>query len=111
MTVFYGPDIDINNIIFKKYRRVGINLELIPLKYKLNNIKNNLILQTPKLYIPFGVNKFKGKNYISLSFRNYEYETEIKFFLKKLNKITTHIEEFIKYIEQHVYKFFCHYNS
>ena len=97
MNVFHGYDVDIPSIIFKKKKKINRELSLIPIKYKHNNNKLDLIIQTPKLYIPFGINSYKDKNYLSLSFRNYEYDREIKTFLKTIKKLSKHIEEYIKY--------------
>jgi len=105
MNVFRGYDIEIPSIIFKKKKKINRELSLIPIKYKHNNNKLDVIIQTPRLYIPFGINPYRDKNYISLSFRNYEYDREIKTFLKTIKKLSNHIEEYIKYKWGHRYHF------
>ena len=105
MNVFHGYDIDIPSIIFKKKKKINRELSLIPIKYKHNNNKLDFIIQTPRLYIPFGINTYRDKNYISLSFRNYEYDREIKTFLKTIKQLSNHIEEYIKYKWGHRYHF------
>ena len=59
-------DIDITNISIKK--KININTKFINYPIKYNN--KNLIIQTPIVYLPFGINTFNNKKYIDISFIN-----------------------------------------
>ena len=59
-------DIDITNISLKK--KININTKFINYPIKYNN--KNLIIQTPIVYLPFGINTFNTKKYIDISFIN-----------------------------------------
>jgi hypothetical protein len=59
-------DIDITNISIKK--KININTKFINYPIKYNN--KNLIIQTPIVYLPFGINTFNTKKYIDISFIN-----------------------------------------
>jgi len=65
-TIFKPNDIDIKNITLKHKINISNNFTNYPIKYK----NNNLIIQTPIIYLPFGINKYNNKSYIDISFIN-----------------------------------------
>ena len=76
--MFYKPySIDTNQIILKK----PITPNFYPIKYGSNTTCNttsnttsnttyNIVIQTPLMYIPFGISKFNTSSYIEASFKN-----------------------------------------
>jgi len=89
MSVKKAKDIDINNIKFKKHFKTIDNNYQIDIKYRCNDQLVPLIIQTPKLYIPFGITKYNNYWYIDMSLFNNETEEFILFykFIKKIIKI------------------------
>ena len=65
-TIFKPNEVDIKNIKFKNKINISNNFTNYPIKYK----NNNLIIQTPIVYLPFGINKYDNKSYIDISFIN-----------------------------------------
>jgi len=70
------------NICYNEIEKLNKNFYFIPIVYK----KNELIIQTPKLYIPFNVTNFKNKSFITFKINIFKNELFCKF-LNKLNKI------------------------
>jgi len=94
--MIYNQIIDSKNINIKKKLKYSEYCTLIPIKY--NN--NDLIIQTPKMYIPFGekfVYNNKNKKYVDISFLNIENDNNIKIFYNNLNIIFNKINNFYKY--------------
>jgi len=65
-TIFKTNDIDIKNITLKNKINISNDFTNYPIKYK----NKNLIIQTPIVYLPFGINKYNNKSYIDISFIN-----------------------------------------
>jgi len=81
---------NINNIElgFKKTLKYSENFKFIPLKFYYENHFTDCIFQTPKLFIPFGIQKLdENKKIIDLSFQNKENDKDIQVFIRNLNKI------------------------
>jgi len=94
--MIYNQIIDPKNINIKKKLKYSEHCTLIPIKY--NN--DDLIIQTPKMYIPFGekfVYNNKNKKYVDISFLNIENDNNIKIFYNNLNIIYDKINNFYKY--------------
>ena len=94
--MIYNQQINQNNINIKKKLKYSEYCTLIPIKY--NN--EDLIIQTPKMYIPFGekfVYNNNNKKYIDISFLNIENDNNIKIFYDNLNIIFNKINNFYKY--------------
>jgi hypothetical protein len=94
--MIYNQIIDPKNINIKKKLKYSEYCTLIPIKY--NN--DDLIIQTPKMYIPFGekfVYNNKNKKYVDISFLNIENDNNIKIFYDNLNIIYDKINNFYKY--------------
>ena len=94
--MIYNQLINQNNINIKKKLKYSEYCTLIPIKY--NN--EDLIIQTPKMYIPFGekfVYNNNNKKYIDISFLNIENDNNIKIFYDNLNIIFNKINNFYKY--------------
>ena len=94
--MIYNQIIDPKNINIKKKLKYSEHCTLIPIKY--NN--DDLIIQTPKMYIPFGekfVYNNKNKKYVDISFLNIENDNNIKIFYGNLNIIFDKINNFYKY--------------
>ena len=83
--------ITIENIVLKKQICIGNNLYNIPIKY----LVNNLIIQTPIMFIPFTINKYKGHNYLDISFLNSEIDKEMALFKNFIINFNKYIETII----------------
>lgn len=101
--MIYNQIIDPKNINIKKKLKYSEHCTLIPIKY--NN--DDLIIQTPKMYIPFGekfVYNNKNKKYVDISFLNIENDNNIKIFYDNLNIIFDKINNFYKYDVDNIIK-------
>jgi len=91
--MIYNQIINPKNINVKKKLKYSEYCTLIPIKY--NN--NDLIIQTPKMYIPFGekfVYNNDKKKYIDISFQNINNDDNIKIFYDNLLLIHDKIYDF-----------------
>ena len=91
--MIYNQIINDKNINIKKKLKYSEKCTLIPIKY--NN--NDLIIQTPKLYIPFGekfVYNNNKKKYIDISFQNINNDNNIQLFYDNLLLIYNKINNF-----------------
>ena len=93
-------NIDHKNISFKKSRQCSNDFTFIPLQY--NN--QDILIQTPHCFIPFGLNKFSNissKQYLDLSFQQknksfiHIFENIYKI-IKKKYKDKYQVENFLK---------------
>lgn len=72
----------------KKCLKYSKDFKFIPLRIYHNNIFNECIFQTPKLFLPYGKQKLEnGKYIIDLSFQNIDNDKDNKTFLKILKDI------------------------
>ena len=91
--MIYNQPINDKNINIKKKLKYSEKCTLIPIKY--NN--NDLIIQTPKMYIPFGekvVHNNNKKKYIDISFQNINNDNNIQLFYDNLLLIHDKIYNF-----------------
>ena len=94
--MIYNQIINPKNINIKKKLKYSEYCTLIPIKY--NN--NDLIIQTPKMYIPYGekyVYNNINKKYVDISFLNINNDDNIKIFYDNLNIIYDKINNFYEY--------------
>jgi hypothetical protein len=77
----------------------------IPLKYD----NNDIVIQTPKLFIPFNISKFRDKKYLDLSFQNIKNDKNIKLFYENILLIHEKINKVLKKYE--ITKIFKEYNK
>lgn len=94
--MIYNQIINPKNINIKKKLKYSEYCTLIPIKY--NN--NDLIIQTPKMYIPYGekyVYNNINKKYVDISFLNIKNDDNIKIFYDNLNIIYDKINKFYEY--------------
>ena len=99
-TILKPNSININLLSIKKKINISSDITNYPIKYN----KNNLVIQSPIVYLPFGINKFNNKGYIDISFINSNdnemnkfKETLIdieKYLIKKINKKKKFITSF-----------------
>ena len=102
--IFYHKTLEVNKekISFKKKQKISDKFSFIPIQYE----GKDFIVQTPVLYIPYGINKYSindKKRYLDISFQNAENDININLFLKnltcfyeKINSKKCVIENFIK---------------
>jgi hypothetical protein len=84
--IFKPNNIIIDNIIFKKPYCIGNDIYNYSIKY----ILKELVVQTPILYIPFGINSYNNKKYLDVSLLNSNTDPEIKNlkkFIKNINNL------------------------
>ena len=83
-----------------EYDKININKKLshlngytfVPVKY--NN--KDLVIQTPKLFVPFNISSFNNKRYLDLSFQNIKNDKNIKLLVDNLQLIHQKITDSIK---------------
>lgn len=86
MSKIYKPkEINIEHIIFKKPICIGNNMYKYPIKY----LGNDLIIQTPIIFIPFGLSMYNNKTYLDISFININKDKEMNSFKKSIDHINT----------------------
>ena len=88
--MIHNQPINSKDINIKKFLKYSDNYTLIPIKYT----NNDFLIQTPKMYIPFGEKTLYGKKYVDLSFQNVMNDKNIELFYhnletlhKKVNKL------------------------
>jgi hypothetical protein len=81
-------DINIKDLTIKKQINISNDFTNYPIKY--NNY--NLIIQTPILFLPFGINRFNNKSYIDFSFINSKNDKNMREFKSKIININNHIK-------------------
>ena len=81
-------DINIKDLSIKKQINVSNEFTNYPIKY--NN--SNLVIQTPIVFLPFGINKFNYKSYIDFSFINSKNDKTMKDFKTKIININNHLK-------------------
>ena len=90
--MIYNQSIQSKDINIKKFLKYSDNYTLIPIKYK----NNDLIIQTPKMYIPYGekfVYNNNDKKYVDISFQNIENDKNIELFYHNLDIIHNKINK------------------
>ena len=85
--ILKSKDIVKDEISIKK----KINISNIFTNYPIKYNSKNLIIQTPIVFLPFGINKYNNKSYIDISLINSEVCNEMKQFknlIKDINSLT-----------------------
>ena len=92
-------DFDTENIQIRNTTKISDKCLKIPVKINVKGKKKPLLIQTPKMYIPFGVNlndQYQNKNiYLDISFRDKEYNDCIKNFFNLLKKIKLRLKSIL----------------
>ena len=88
-TISKPNEVDIKNITLKNKINISNDFTNYPIKY--NN--NNLIIQTPIVYLPFGINKYNNKSYIDISFINIKNDNVMCEFKELIVNIHTFIKK------------------
>ena len=80
--MIFNQPIKRENINIYKKLDYQNDFTFIPIKYE----KAEIIIQTPKLFIPFNISSslYKGKKYIDLSFQNIKYDKNVELLLNNL---------------------------
>jgi hypothetical protein len=89
--ILKSNNILIDNFIIKKRISVGNNVFRYPIKY----LGNNLIIQTPILYLPFGMYKYGSKSYLDASFLNVCVDKEMSSYKSLINQLNNKVIQFI----------------
>lgn len=88
--------IDLNLLKIKKKINIGNQFLNYPIKYS----DKNLIIQTPIVYIPFGINKYDNKNYIDISFVNSDNDSTMNQFKNIIISLNDKIQNKLKNINK-----------
>lgn len=94
--IFNFGEIDVNNIIIQKPIKYGNHIIKFPIKYKYKSRKYNLLIQSPKMYLPFQLMNFNNYYIIDYSFCNIDFDAKQNLFLILLNEINIKIRKLIK---------------
>ena len=94
--VFNYDEVDVTNIIIQKPIKYGKHIVKFPIKYRNKSKKKNLIIQSPKMYLPFQVMNFTNYLVIDYSFCNIDFDPKQNIFLILLNEINVKIRKLIK---------------
>ena len=81
--MIHNQSINSKDINIKKFLKYSDNYTLIPIKYN----SNDFLIQTPKMYIPFGEKRIYDKKYIDISFQNVMNDKNIELFYNNLETI------------------------
>ena len=93
MSKIYKPkEIHNEHIIYKKPICIGNNMYKYPIKY----LANDLIIQSPIIFIPFGLSMYNNKTYLDISFVNINSDKEMQLFKKTLDNINSNVIKKIK---------------
>ena len=86
--IFKPNDINVKNITLKNKINISNDFTNYPIKYQ----NKNLIIQTPIVYLPFGINKWENKSYIDISFINIKNDKS----MREFNDLLLNINNVIK---------------
>lgn len=92
-------EFDTDNIHLRPTTKISNKCLKIPIKIDIKGKKKHFLIQTPKMYIPFGINnngQYNNKNtYLDISFRDKDYNTYVKNFYNFLKKVRTKIKKLL----------------
>ena len=95
----YQYEFDTDNIHLRPATKISNKCLKIPIKIDIKGKKKHFLIQTPKMYIPFGVNnneQYNNKNtYLDISFRDKDYNTYVKNFYNFLKKVRMKIKKLL----------------
>lgn len=88
---------DLDTIEIRPINKISNNFLRIPIKINIKGKKKPFLFQTPKMFIPFGINKNDNYNniYLDISFRDKEYNPDVKKFFLFLKKIRSKIKQLL----------------
>ena len=85
-------NLDISKLSIKKRINISSSFTNFPIKYN----DNNLIVQTPIVYIPFGISCYNNKKYIDISLINCQNDENMKAFKKTILNIDSLVKSKFK---------------
>ena len=87
-------NLEIKDLSLKRVRKFSNGFKFYPLVYK----NNQVLIQTPLLYIPYGIQTIDTKKYINISTINHSNDINIKHFIKNIKNIELYLKQhFNKY--------------
>lgn len=90
--MIYNQKIDYDKINIHKKQEHLNGYTFVPIKY--NN--KDLVIQTPKLFIPFNISVFNGKRYLNLTFQNVKNDKLVKQLIDNLDILHSKIKSVLK---------------
>ena len=105
--MIYNQKLEYDKIkIHKKLDHLN-GFTFIPIKYD----NNDILIQTPKLFIPFNISSYNNKRYLDLSFQNIKNDTNIELMVNNLKLIYKKVNDSIKkYYSKEFLKINNHHN-
>lgn len=82
-------NINLQHLKLKNKQKINSYYEIIPIQY----LNKDLIFQTPKMNIPFGINSFNDQYYLKLSFLNSENDVSLLDFQKIMLRINSSLKK------------------
>ena len=83
--------VNINKIKMKYKLKLTNSYTIIPIQYH----NNDLIFQSPKMNLPFGVTVFNEQHYLKLSFLNSDNDPQLLIFQKFFEQLGNHLQQYI----------------
>ena len=78
--MIYNQPLIYDKILVQRKQEYLNGFTFIPIKY--NN--EDIIIQTPKLFIPFKISSYNNKRYLDLSFQNHKNDINIKLLINNV---------------------------
>ena len=92
-------DFETDNIHLRPITKISNKCLKVPIRIDVKGRKKNFLIQTPKMFIPFGINmneNYNNKNiYLDISFRDKDYNIDVKNFFNFIKKIKTKIKKLL----------------
>ena len=83
--------INISKVKMKNKLKLNHNYTIIPIHYQ----NKDLIFQTPKMNLPFGVTLFNEQHYLKLSFLNSDNDPQLLRFRRLIEQLGSHFQQYI----------------
>jgi len=88
-SIIHLEQVIIENLKLKNKLKLSNNYEIIPLQYQTQD----LILQTPKMSLPFGITIFNKQEYLKLSFSNSANDPQLVIFQNLIHNLNNYLKE------------------
>ena len=92
-------DFDTDNIHLRPITKISDKCLKVPIKIDIKGKKKHFLIQTPKMFIPFGINmneNYNNKNiYLDISFRDKDYNIYVKNFFNFMKKIKIKVKKLL----------------
>ena len=107
MIIHYKDILDELQFKLGNHLKYSEDYTFIPFKVKKFTNYSDFVIQTPKLYVPYGIQESdKSKNYIMISFQNVQNDIHTQQFMDNLRSIYTLVREHFNedFVVNHFFK-------